>query len=54
MKILCESGIVLGREEGKWTHYRINPEGSRKAMELLREITQLQETEESPCRCQKT
>ena len=53
MKILCESGIVLGREEGKWTHYRISPEGSRKAMELLREITQLQETEESPCRCQK-
>ena len=53
MKILCESGIVLGREEGKWTHYRISPEGSRKAMELLREITQLQETEESSCRCQK-
>ena len=54
MKILCESGIVLGREEGKWTHYCISPEGSRKVMELLREITQLQETEESPCRCQKT
>ena len=28
MKILCESGIVVGREEGKWTHYRISREGS--------------------------
>ena len=36
MKILCESGIVKGREVGKWTHYRIDPEGSHTAMELLR------------------
>lgn len=39
MKILCDSGIVTGREEGKWTHYRISPEGSARAVELLREIT---------------
>ena len=39
MKILCDSGIVSGREEGKWTHYRISPEGSARAVELLREIT---------------
>ena len=39
MKILCESGMVVGREEGKWTHYRIDREGSLKAMALLREIT---------------
>ena len=38
MKILCESGIVTGREDGKWTHYRICSEGSRHAMELLRQI----------------
>lgn len=24
MKILCESGIVAGRKEGKWTHYSIS------------------------------
>lgn len=24
MKILCESGIVSGRKEGKWVHYSIN------------------------------
>ena len=23
MKILCDSGIVEGRKEGKWTHYKI-------------------------------
>ena len=39
MKILCESGIVSGREDGKWTHYQISPSGSEKAMELLKQIT---------------
>ena len=27
MKILCESGIVASRQEGKWTHYRLSGEG---------------------------
>ena len=48
MKILCESGIVRGREVGKWTHYRIDPEGCRKAMSLLQEITAVRETD-VPC-----
>jgi len=39
MKILCESGIVHGREVGKWTHYRLNPDGCDLAMELLQAIT---------------
>lgn len=39
MKILCESGIVESRQEGKWTHYRLSAEGSRRAAELLDEIT---------------
>ena len=39
MKILCDSGIVVGREEGKWTHYQISRQGSERAIELLREIT---------------
>lgn len=53
MKILCESGIVKGREVGKWTHYRIDPEGSSAAMELLRQITAVQEvpTPDSVCPC---
>ena len=27
MKILCESGIVTSRQEGKWTHYTISKSG---------------------------
>ncbi len=50
MKILCESGIVRGREVGKWTHYHIDPEGSRHAMELLNQITTVQPCAD-PCPC---
>lgn len=39
MKILCDSGIVISREEGKWTHYQISRQGSEKAIALLKEIT---------------
>ena len=48
MKILCESGIVRGREVGKWTHYRIDPEGVTAAMDLLRQITTVN-TDPIPC-----
>ena len=36
MKILCESGMVTGRQEGKWTHYSISKEGALCAMDILR------------------
>ncbi|HHV12315.1 MAG TPA: winged helix-turn-helix transcriptional regulator [Clostridiales bacterium] len=39
MKILCESGIVDSRPEGKWTHYKISDKGSNEAMVLLKAIT---------------
>lgn len=39
MKILCESGIVEGRQEGKWTHYRLSEQGSKYATELLIQLT---------------
>ena len=35
MRILCDSGVVVGRKDGKWTYYSINEEGSEKAKELL-------------------
>ena len=44
MKILCDSGIVTSREEGKWTHYQISRQGSEKAIELLKEITAVSES----------
>ncbi|AMJ41261.1 ArsR/SmtB family transcription factor [Anaerotignum propionicum] len=39
MKILCESGIVESRQEGKWTHYKISEQGSQEAILLLKAIT---------------
>lgn len=39
MKILCESGIVESRQEGKWTHYKISDQGSKEALRLLKAIT---------------
>lgn len=39
MKILCESGIVASRQEGKWTHYRLSASGREQAIRLLKEIT---------------
>lgn len=38
MRILCDAGIVIGREEGKWTHYRICREQAETAVSLLKEI----------------
>lgn len=44
MKILCEAGIVEGRQDGKWTHYSISEKGSLEAMELLKELTMTKAT----------
>ena len=50
MKILCDSGIVVGRKEGKWMHYRISPEGVQIAKEYLNGLTDVTPIEESkPC-----
>ena len=39
MKVLCESGIVKGRKQGKWMFYSISKEGSEYAGELLTLLT---------------
>ena len=39
MKILCGSGIVVSRRDGKWVHYSINNDVCRHAAELLRLLT---------------
>ena len=41
MKILCDCDLVLGRKEGKWTHYSISPDGAAAAMRCLQELTTL-------------
>lgn len=53
MKILCESGIVVGREEGKWTHYKICSTGSQRAVDLLKEITSAEVSSDICDKCGK-
>lgn len=39
MKILCASGLVSSRQEGKWTHYRLSASGSDYAQQRLKALT---------------
>lgn len=39
MKILCDSGVVTGRKDGKWMHYAISPAGANLALACLQELT---------------
>ena len=39
MKVLCDSGLVDSRQEGKWTHYRLSAPGRERAARLLLELT---------------
>lgn len=39
MKILCDSGIVVGRREGKWMHYSISTEGVNYAQMCFNALT---------------
>ena len=53
MKILCDSGIVNARKEGKWTHYSISQEGAKAAAECLKELTTVKcEKKDTSC-CEK-
>lgn len=55
MKILCESGLVQSRQEGKWTHYRLSEAGRRRALELLERFTAPDDDPQSGgCACKKT
>ncbi|MGN1159374.1 MAG: ArsR/SmtB family transcription factor [Lachnospiraceae bacterium] len=52
MKILCDSGVVIGRKEGKWMHYSISDEGLKELKEYLDYFTQHAKTsnEKSCCK----
>lgn len=52
MKILCDSGIVIGQKEGKWMHYSISAQGAKVAENCLKELTSTDcEVENKSC-CQ--
>lgn len=49
MKILCNSGIVAGRKEGKWMHYSISKDGTEHVKRLVNEITIVNPTKPNRC-----
>lgn len=44
MKILCDSGIVSGRKEGRWMYYSISGQGSKRAVDILLSLTAVSNT----------
>lgn len=54
MKILCEAGIVTGREDGKWTHYQISKKGSEKVLALLKDTIAIDEINICCDKCSNT
>lgn len=48
MKILCDSGIVICRKEGKWMHYSVSEKGAKAAADCLKELTT------ADCKCEST
>ena len=50
MKILCDSGLVVGRKEGKWMYYSISAEGMLTAVDVLRELSKVSGSGECCCK----
>ncbi|MCH5185505.1 MAG: winged helix-turn-helix transcriptional regulator [Oscillospiraceae bacterium] len=48
MKILCDSGIVDSRKDGKWTYYRISKSGRDNAMRIFAELTEITGGDDEP------
>lgn len=46
MKILCDSGIVKGRKQGKWMYYSISEEGVEYSVKSLKALTKANYTAE--------
>lgn len=38
MKILCQSGIVVSRQDGKWKHYSLSDRGREHALYRLGQL----------------
>ena len=55
MKILCDSGLVDSCKDGKWMHYSLSFEGSKKLQDMIQHYTM--DTEKSAdypkcCKCE--
>ncbi|EJN94718.1 ArsR/SmtB family transcription factor [Streptococcus ratti] len=53
MKILCRSGLVISRQEGKWKHYSISSLGFSYAIERLEQLTAADSRHSKMCNCQR-
>jgi ArsR family transcriptional regulator len=53
MKVLLESGIVTSRQEGKWTYYRICPEGASALVSLVQQLTTISDDPDQFGCCEK-
>lgn len=51
MKILCDSGIVDSRQEGKWTYYKISEDGRNNALEVIKKITETNKSKKTSSCC---
>lgn len=49
MRILCESGVVRARKEGKWAYYSIDEQGVKNAKRLLNEFTNINQINIDKC-----
>lgn len=50
MKILCDSGVVVGRKEGKWMHYSISEDGLENVMNYLEKLMEKVDGDYESCR----
>lgn len=55
MKILCESGIVFGRKDGKWMHYSIVENSFDLIFDLLSDVVASAKlnSDNNSCDCEK-
>ncbi len=53
MKILCDSGIVESRKEGKWMYYSISEEGTEYARKCFEQLTDIGNSAENKSCCKK-
>jgi ArsR family transcriptional regulator len=48
MRILCDSGLVACRKDGKWSYYAISPEGVESFKEMISSYTKCDNGKKCP------
>lgn len=53
MKLLCDSGLIDYRKEGKWMYYAVSKEGSKAMREMLMKYTSVPDKNREGCNTRK-